>query len=57
MPGARHTACTVEMANLNEEYDVAVIDEIQVLMPVAAHVQHALCGPALRWSYVDPVSL
>ncbi|KAK9815173.1 hypothetical protein WJX73_009704 [Symbiochloris irregularis] len=31
VPGARHTACTVEMANLNEEYDVAVIDEIQLL--------------------------
>lgn len=29
VPGARHTACTVEMAGLTEEYDVAVIDEIQ----------------------------
>ena len=25
-----HVACTVEMANMNQEYEVAVIDEIQV---------------------------
>jgi hypothetical protein len=29
MPGARHVACTVEMANINAIVDVAVIDEIQ----------------------------
>lgn len=31
IPGARHTACTVEMMNPNKEVDVAVIDEIQML--------------------------
>ena len=36
MPGARHTACTVEMASLTDEYDVAVIDEIQVRLPLPA---------------------
>lgn len=28
--GAQHTSCTLEMVNVNEPYDVAVIDEIQV---------------------------
>ena len=31
VPGARHTACTVEMMNPALEVDVAVIDEIQML--------------------------
>lgn len=31
MPGARHTACTVEMMNPQQEVEVAVIDEIQML--------------------------
>jgi hypothetical protein len=31
MEGARHTACTVEMMNPEQEVDVAVIDEIQML--------------------------
>jgi ATP-dependent RNA helicase SUPV3L1/SUV3 len=31
MPGARHTACTVEMMNPSHEVDVAIIDEIQML--------------------------
>ncbi|CAG0960888.1 putative helicase HelY [Methylophilaceae bacterium] len=31
IPGARHTASTVEMLNPNHEVDVAVIDEIQML--------------------------
>lgn len=31
IPGARHTACTVEMMNPNLQVDVAVIDEIQML--------------------------
>ncbi|KAF0973146.1 hypothetical protein FDP41_008353 [Naegleria fowleri] len=31
IPGANHVACTVEMADLNEIYDVAVIDEIQMI--------------------------
>ncbi len=28
---ASHVACTVEMSNLAQQYEVAVIDEIQVL--------------------------
>lgn len=28
---ATHLSCTIEMADLNEEYDVAVIDEIQLI--------------------------
>lgn len=28
--GAKHVSCTVEMANILEPVDVAVIDEIQV---------------------------
>ncbi|HSH73229.1 MAG TPA: helicase-related protein [Methylophilaceae bacterium] len=31
IPGARHTACTVEMMNPNLQVDVAIIDEIQML--------------------------
>jgi hypothetical protein len=31
MPGARHTACTMEMMNPEQEVEVAVIDEIQML--------------------------
>lgn len=31
VPGARHTACTMEMMNPQNEVDVAVIDEIQML--------------------------
>lgn len=31
IPGARHTACTVEMMQPNVEVDVAIIDEIQML--------------------------
>lgn len=30
-PDATITSCTVEMANLEEEYDIAVIDEIQLI--------------------------
>ena len=29
--GARHTACTVEMASMSQPVDVAVVDEIQML--------------------------
>lgn len=32
VPGARHTAATVEMMNSNQAVDVAVIDEIQMLL-------------------------
>jgi ATP-dependent RNA helicase SUPV3L1/SUV3 len=31
VPGAAHTACTVEMASLSQRVDVAVIDEIQMI--------------------------
>jgi len=31
IPGAKHTACTVEMMNPNMQVDVAIIDEIQML--------------------------
>ncbi len=30
-PGAKHLCCTVEKANLSGKYDVAVIDEVQLL--------------------------
>lgn len=29
VPGARHTACTVEMADLDREVEVAVVDEVR----------------------------
>ena len=31
IPGANHAACTVEMASTNGHFDVAIIDEIQLL--------------------------
>lgn len=31
VPGATHISCTLEMVSLNREYDVAVIDEIQMI--------------------------
>eukprot|EP01041_Mallomonas_annulata_P007206 gene7206-14696_t len=31
VPFSTHTSCTVEMVNINREYDVAVIDEIQMI--------------------------
>jgi ATP-dependent RNA helicase SUPV3L1/SUV3 len=31
VPEATHTSCTVEMVNLDKMYDVAVIDEIQMI--------------------------
>ncbi|PRW56167.1 ATP-dependent RNA helicase mitochondrial [Chlorella sorokiniana] len=56
VPGAEHTACTVEMVNMQRRIDVAVIDEIQMigdetrgwawtraLMGVPANEVH-LCG-------------
>jgi ATP-dependent RNA helicase SUPV3L1/SUV3 len=35
IPGATHTACTVEMMNSNQAVDVAIIDEIQMLQDEA----------------------
>lgn len=31
VPGATHTSSTLEMVSLNQEYDVVVIDEIQMI--------------------------
>ena len=31
VPGATHTSSTLEMVSLNREYDVVVIDEIQMI--------------------------
>ena len=31
VPFATHTSCTLEMVNLNKDYDVVVIDEIQMI--------------------------
>lgn len=31
MPGAQHTACTVEMVGMQQRVDVAVIDEVQMI--------------------------
>lgn len=36
VPGSSHVACTVEMANLGNQVDVAIIDEIQVRLLVYA---------------------
>lgn len=30
IPGAEHTACTIEMLDTNNRIDVAVMDEVQV---------------------------
>lgn len=35
IPGAKHTACTVEMMNPNQAVDIAIIDEIQMLQDEA----------------------
>lgn len=31
IPGSSHISCTLEMVNINRDYDVAVIDEIQMI--------------------------
>jgi ATP-dependent RNA helicase SUPV3L1/SUV3 len=31
IPFASHTACTIEMLSTEEEYEVAVIDEVQMI--------------------------
>ena len=31
LPGSSHVACTLEMVDLNKDYDVAVVDEIQMI--------------------------
>ena len=30
-PGARHRSCTIEMLDLDRHYEVAVVDEVQLL--------------------------
>ncbi len=47
--GARHTACTVEMASLSQLVDVAVVDEIQMLGDASRC--EALLLLALYYSY------
>jgi len=31
VPGASHISCTIEMLSMTRQYDVAVIDEIQMI--------------------------
>ena len=54
MEGARHTACTVEMMNPEQEVEVAVIDEIQMLQDPARGWAwtSALVGAPARDVYV-----
>jgi hypothetical protein len=44
LPFANHLACTVEMTYLNKQWEVAVIDEVQVIKMHFLHIlQHAFC--------------
>ena len=54
IPGARHTACTVEMMNPGLEVDIAVIDEIQMLQDEArgSAWTAALIGAPAKQVYV-----
>lgn len=54
MEGARHTACTVEMMNPEQEVEVAVIDEIQMLQDASRGWAwtSALVGAPARDVYV-----
>jgi len=54
MPGAQHTACTVEMLDTTSEVEVAVIDEIQMLAdPQRGWAwSRALLGTPARTIYV-----
>lgn len=39
VPGATHKSCTIEMISTTKEYDVAVVDEIQMIAdPERGHV-------------------
>ena len=64
---AKHTSCTIETANFNESYKVAVIDEIQMigdedrgaawtnaLLGLHAETIH-LCGDPRALSLVDRI--
>lgn len=44
MPGAEHTACTVEMVNMARRVDVAVLDEIQMIGDDSRCVEDVLAG-------------
>ena len=44
VPGAKHVACTVEMANITQVVQVAVIDEIQVRGPAVYRVFYTRIG-------------
>ena len=61
VPGAAHVASTIEMLNFNREYEVAVIDEAQMMadpdrgnrwteaiLGVAAHRVHVCMAPSAR---------
>jgi hypothetical protein len=54
MEGARHTACTVEMMNPEQEVEVAVVDEIQMLQDASRGWAwtSALVGAPARDVYV-----
>ncbi len=54
IPGARHTACTVEMMRPDMEVDVAIIDEIQMLQDESRGYAWtaALVGAPARHVYV-----
>lgn len=46
IPFAQHTACTIEMTNLQRRVDVAVVDEIQVAIHIVLGC-HNLCPTVL----------
>ena len=56
VPGAAHTACTIEMANLGARVDVAVIDEIQVHREIPEHPSQYLLWMADETPQRDVVS-
>jgi hypothetical protein len=47
VPGAAHVSCTVEMASLYHHADVAVVDEIQVIL---------VCMFVASWFHSDSLS-
>jgi ATP-dependent RNA helicase SUPV3L1/SUV3 len=51
VPGATHVSATMEMVNLNREFDVAVIDEIQMIADKdRGHAWYAKCSSDDRFS-------
>lgn len=41
--GAQHTSCTVEMVDVNKSYDVAVVDECQLIGDRCACTNARVC--------------